>query len=239
METTKRPGRKRDEAWNEIDVAEDGYVYCLRCKQSIHSLGYTHVDRVKCLLREACAKRPRQQVVTSYFPPEIDIATQNAFNKIFALWLHYTGMAFYKASHDLCAAVFHVLHPIVAISSQHLLRGRLLDECNDESLTRICSALARRVFPPVTDAWPDINGFAVINYLAIFWSDTLFLETVYTRSGSHDSVFLANDINQVIEKFIDFVAVVTDNTSANQSAWAILQENVFKNVFPWVCRTHS
>ncbi|KAF4042496.1 hypothetical protein GN244_ATG05204 [Phytophthora infestans] len=69
METTKRLGGKRDEAWSEIDVDADGYVYCLRCEGVIHKLGLTHVDCVKRHLRETCAKRPRQEVVTSYFPP--------------------------------------------------------------------------------------------------------------------------------------------------------------------------
>ncbi|KAF4130871.1 hypothetical protein GN958_ATG19876, partial [Phytophthora infestans] len=223
--TTKRPERKRDEAWNEVDVAEDGYVYSLRCEQSIHSLWYTHVDRFKHHRRETCAKRPRQQVVTSYFPPEISI---------FALWFYSTGMAFYKAQHDLCAAVFSVLHPTVAIPSQHLLRGRLLDECYDESLTRIRSALARRTPGPIlTDL--------LLSIISLSSGQThFFLKTVYTESGSHDSAFFANDIDRVIKKydFIDFVAVVADNTSANQSAWAILQEMYPKMVFHG-CAAHT
>lgn len=87
------------------------------------------------------------------------------------------------------------------------------------------AALARRFSSLVTDGWTDINGIAVINYLAICGYQTFFLESVYTGSTS-DAVLLADDIQRVIRKddFIDFVAVVTDNSPANQNSWTILQE---------------
>ncbi|KAE8902774.1 hypothetical protein PF005_g1050 [Phytophthora fragariae] len=151
MESTKRPGRRRDQAWSEVNVADDGYVYCLRCESVIHKLGYTHVDRVKRHLRDMCAKRPRQEVVTSYFPPNIDATTQRQINKQFELCPFCPGMAFYKAQHAACTAVFRLLHPTVTIPSQHLLRGRLLDECYEDSITQMRGVLARRHCSFVTD----------------------------------------------------------------------------------------
>ncbi|KAE9005367.1 hypothetical protein PR003_g25366 [Phytophthora rubi] len=167
MQITKKSGRKRDEACNEVDVDADGYVYCLRCEGVDHKLEFTHVDRVKRHLRETCAKRPRQEVVTTYLPPQIDTATQNLFDKMFALWLFSTGMAFYKVQHENFVAVSRLLPPSVKIPSQHLIRTRLLDECHEDSPVRMRGALARRFYSLVTDRWTDTNGFAVINCLAI------------------------------------------------------------------------
>ncbi|KAE9038220.1 hypothetical protein PR003_g6156 [Phytophthora rubi] len=113
MESTKLPGRKRNQARSEVDVADDGYVYCLRGESVIRKVGYTHVDRVKRHLRDTCAKRPRQEVVTSYFPPNIDAATLHQFDKLFALWIFCTRIVFYKAQHATCTAVFRLLHPTV------------------------------------------------------------------------------------------------------------------------------
>ncbi|KAE9132186.1 hypothetical protein PF010_g3268 [Phytophthora fragariae] len=146
MQITKKSGRKRDEACNKVDVDADGYVYCLRCEGVDHKLEFTHVDRVKRHLRETCAKRPRQEVVTTYLPPQIDTATQNLFDKMFALWLFSTGMAFYKVQHENFVAVSCLLPPSVKIPSQHLIRARLLDECHEDSPVRMRGALARRFY---------------------------------------------------------------------------------------------
>ncbi|KAF4141933.1 hypothetical protein GN958_ATG08822 [Phytophthora infestans] len=170
--------RKRDVDWSEVDVDADDYVYCLRCESAIHKLGFTHIDRVKRHLRETCAKRPRQEVVTSYFPPQVDAATQSLFNKMSALWMFSAGMTFYKAQHATCAAVFRLLHPMIEIPSQYLIRDRLLDECYEDSISNIRVSLSMHFCLLVTDGWTDINGDAVITYLVISGDQTFFLESV-------------------------------------------------------------
>ncbi|OWY99060.1 Transposase [Phytophthora megakarya] len=162
---------------------------------------------------------------------------QQQFEKMFALWLYSTGMDFNKVAHDSCGAALEMLHPGAKAPSQHALRGPLLDKCYQESLDKLRVALARQKATLVSDAWTDVNGLSVINYVATSGNDTFFLESVYTGSESHGASFLANDISRVMQKygFIRFVAVVTDNTSANRNAWKILQEEYPRSVLPRMC----
>ncbi|KAE9052339.1 hypothetical protein PR003_g908 [Phytophthora rubi] len=75
--------------------------------------------------------------------------------------------------------------------------------------------------------------------MALCGKHTFFLESVYTRSASHDATFLSGDIRHVFAKydFIDLVAVVTNNTSANQSAWLTLQDSLLTCFSTAMCRT--
>ncbi|OWZ13856.1 Transposase [Phytophthora megakarya] len=92
----------------------------------------------------------------------------------------------------------------------------------------------------VTDGWTDINGLAVINYVAVSGKKTYFLESVYTGCQGHDAAYLVSDLKRVIAKykFLKVGGVVTDNTATNKSVWEQMQPD-FPHVFFHGCVCHA
>ncbi|KAG2838540.1 hypothetical protein PC111_g4204 [Phytophthora cactorum] len=90
-----------------------------------------------------------------------------------------------------------------------------------------------------TDPWTNVNGKNIISYILNCGKDDFLLETLYTRSASHSATVIAADIRHVIKftKFANIVAVVTDNTSANQLVWQTLQ-TAYPHIFFHGCISH-
>ncbi|POM78926.1 Transposase putative [Phytophthora palmivora] len=136
-----------------------------------------------------------------------------------------TGMAFYKVEHNVLLKALQLLEPGVKLPSSFQLATTFLDDAYSKSLLVMQVELEGQVLAIVTDSWTDMNGLAVISYVAVACKKTYFLESVYTGAQAHDAAFLATDIKLVIDKyeFLHVGAVVTDNMATNKSAWELLQ----------------
>ncbi|RLN89474.1 hypothetical protein BBJ28_00021748 [Nothophytophthora sp. Chile5] len=235
-----RPGRKPDPVWDLVDVNEDGDVWCKRCQALIHGQGKTHVDRVRRHLDVKCPHRVKSAKITDSFPVRMKPAAVSDFHVKFAWWVYTTGMAFYKVEHRSLFNSLVLLNPDVSIPNRKQLAGPLLDQAYDRSLKDMTKLLAGNVVSLVTDAWTDVTGLSVINYVAVSGKKSCFLESVYTGERSHDAAYLSADIRRVISKynFVDIGAVVTDNTAANKAMWAELQQG-YAQVFFHGCVCHT
>jgi hypothetical protein len=71
-----------------------------------------------------------------------------------------------------------------------------------------------------------------VNYIAVCSKKSIFLESVPTAEQGHSADWIASDIERVMENLpnTNFCGAVTDNTSANRSAWAKLKTR-FPNMF--------
>ena len=72
-----------------------------------------------------------------------------------------------------------------------------------------------------TDGWSNIKNEPIVNYMATSPLTTLFLESVSTGEQSHNSEWIASDIERVMAFHCTttLAGVVTDNTSTNRNAW--------------------
>ncbi|KAE9329500.1 hypothetical protein PF001_g886 [Phytophthora fragariae] len=131
-------------------------------------------------------------------------------------------MEFNKATHPSLLQALQMLHPGVDIPFAHQLSTTLLNMCYRDFKVKMVHKITGKKCTLYTDGWTDVNGKSVINYVLECEGETYFLESVYTGSTSHDTLFLAADVKKVIKsaKFSTIVAVVTDNTAASQLMWS-------------------
>ncbi|ETN15586.1 hypothetical protein PPTG_06830 [Phytophthora nicotianae INRA-310] len=130
-------------------------------------------------------------------------------------------MPFYMTDHRALLEALQVLNPGIRVPSAHKLANQLLDSSYDKYINRLTTSLAGRVVTLETDAWTDINGMSVINYMAVSENLFFFLESNYTGEQSHNTPFLAADVKRVLLKYrgIKFGGVITDSTTANKAMW--------------------
>ncbi|RLN86260.1 hypothetical protein BBJ28_00020768, partial [Nothophytophthora sp. Chile5] len=199
----------------------------------------THEDRVRRHLDVKCPHRVKSAKITDTFPVRMKLAVVSDFHVKFAWWVYTTGMAFYKVEHRSLFNPLVLLNPDISIPNHKHLAGPLLDQAYDRSLKDMTKLLAGNVAALVTDAWTDVTGLSVINYVAVSGKKSCFLESVYTGERNHDVAYLSADIRRVIGKynFFDIGAVGTDNTAANKAMWAELQG--YPQVFFHGCVCHT
>ncbi|KAG3096742.1 hypothetical protein PI124_g15512 [Phytophthora idaei] len=149
-------------------------------------------------------------------------------------------MAFNKAAHHTLAAALRLLTLSDIVPTRQQLAGDLLNVWYDDFRSKMMLKIANRRCAGVTDTWTDINGKAVTNYGLVFEDMTVFFESVYSGSDSHDAPYLASDIERVMAKlsFVMVAAVVTDNTATNQLVWSKLQQKHPK-IFFHGCISHA
>ncbi|KAK1931762.1 hypothetical protein P3T76_012694 [Phytophthora citrophthora] len=131
-------------------------------------------------------------------------------------------MAFNKVNHGTFVKALAILNPGVVLPTARELAISLLDSSYGALKLVMVHRVKGKKCTLATDAWTDVNGKSVINYVLICGEDTYLLETVYTGSTSHSAAFLAADIKRVITAAL-FTTIVTDNTTANQLVWQTLQ----------------
>ncbi|GMF29964.1 unnamed protein product [Phytophthora fragariaefolia] len=233
-------GRKLDPAWSQVDVDPEGGVWCKRCTKLIQTTGRTHVERVKHHLSKKCSNRASAPLITAMFSPKLKPGVIKVLQEQLALWIYSTGMAFYKVEHQSLLDALQLLTPGIEVPSRDQLSTVLLDRAYLKSLKLPEVSLQGKVVTVSSDGWTDICGRAVLNYVAVCGDRSFFLETVYTGDQAHDAVFLANDMQRVIEKyhFLNVGAVITDNTPANKAMWANLQTK-FPRTFFHGCVCHA
>ncbi|KAH9079939.1 hypothetical protein Ae201684P_007647 [Aphanomyces euteiches] len=237
-EAPRRGGRQRDPVWENCIV--DNVVSCKRCEKIIHTYGYRHVERVRHHMEKNCLKRLRSQPITNCFPVALSHTSLAEFERRLASWVYKTGVSFNAISHPELAAALATLHPDLRVPSDHSLRNRLLDDAYASSIANIENSLKGTMCSLTTDAWTDVNGKAVVNYMAVRGSMTFFLESSYTGSISHTASFMAEDVERVINKYksLTFTALITDNTSANRSMWKTLRPK-YPRMFFHGCASHA
>ncbi|ETN05818.1 hypothetical protein PPTG_13193 [Phytophthora nicotianae INRA-310] len=149
-------------------------------------------------------------------------------------------MAFKKVEHKTLARALKVLTPSTILPSRQQLATSLLDASYEDFRSRLMLKVKVKKVTLTTDGCTDVNGKAVINYVLLAEDTTIFLESVYTGSESHDAPYLASDILRVMEllDFVSIVAVVADNTATNQLVRSTLQQKKPK-VFFHGCIFHA
>ncbi|RAW29573.1 hypothetical protein PC110_g14067 [Phytophthora cactorum] len=148
-------------------------------------------------------------------------------------------MAFNKVNHATLVKALAALNLGAVLHTARELATTLLDSSYGEFKLVMVHRVKGKKSTLVIDAWTDVNGKSVINYVRICGDDTYLLETVYTGSTLHSASYLAADIKRVIEviKFASIAAVVTDNTATNQLVWQTLQAD-YPKVFFHGCISH-
>ncbi|KAG6596103.1 uncharacterized protein IUM83_18617 [Phytophthora cinnamomi] len=234
----RKVGLRTDPVWDNV-IVDEGIVSCKRCEKIIHHMGKTHVERVRYHMEKKCIKHPRNQLIPSCFSPALSAEAIDTFQKGFALWFYSTGMAFNKISHPTLAAALSLLQPGSFVPTRQQLATSLLNSCYEDYRLRMAHELSGQPCTLTTDAWTDMTGKAVLNYVAICGEKTFFLESVYTGAVSHDAAFLASDIERVIHDYswLTVSAVVTDNTPTNKLVWKSLQPK-YPRTFFHGCASH-
>lgn len=89
-------------------------------------------------------------------------------------------MPFHKISHQTLFAALSLLTPSDILPTRQQLATTLLDFCFGEYRSKMWLTVAGKRCTVSTDAWTDVNGKAVVNYVLICDVLTFFLESVYT-----------------------------------------------------------
>ncbi|OWZ21428.1 Transposase [Phytophthora megakarya] len=108
------------------------------------------------------------------------------------------GIPFYRFEHPSLLKAFQLLNPSVKLPSCFHLSTTFLDV---RSLTRMEFELGGAMVAIVTDGRTDINGLAVIYYVAVSGKKTYFLESVYRGCQGHDAAYLVSNLKRVIAKY--------------------------------------
>uniref|UniRef100_A0A915JUS9 DUF659 domain-containing protein n=1 Tax=Romanomermis culicivorax TaxID=13658 RepID=A0A915JUS9_ROMCU len=142
-------------------------------------------------------------------------------------WLNYTSF-------------FGLFNLGISLPSRKQLAGPLLDDCYLEMKRKVDQILSSvNAVCLITDAWTNISGESVVNYIAASPKKTFFIESVVTGDQSHTDDYIAKDIARVIDSIAcDVVGVVTDNTNANKAAWKILEQK-YPDKFFQGCASHA
>lgn len=231
-------GRYRKPVWELVQLVGND-VYCTMCKKHLQSTCRTHVGRIENHMSK-CPKRSKDGKITDIFQPKMSLAVLKKFHDRFALWVYSTGMALYKAEHSSLLEALQVLNAGATVPSPYQLATSLLDKAYEHSIEKLNARLEGRLATLVTDAWTDINGLSVVNYIAVSGADAFFLESAYIGSQSHDAEFLCGDVVRVLIKYkeIAFCSVVTDNTCTNKLMWKELQVK-YPKLFFHGCICHA
>lgn len=140
---------------------------------------------------------------------------------------------------DLLKA-FQVGRPDAKLPNRKDLGGKLLDETYSECGGGVARSLNDKcAVALVTDAFTNVNGACVHNYMAMHPDTTLFLKTVNTGTSGHTAPYLRDDLLRVAAKLpCDWVGAVTDNTATNKLMWKQL-ERQFPTKFFNGCSPHA
>ena len=124
-----------------------------------------------------------------------------------------------------------ILRPGYEPPSRRQLSGRMLDDCHASIEAEMNAEISGAMYVSVaTDAWTNVNGESVINFIVLMPTKPVFYEAVYIADNRHTADYLVEATSAIIKKIGEekVVAVVMDNAAANVSAAKALQEN-FKN----------
>jgi hypothetical protein len=160
--TNRFSGRPRDLAWDNVTVY-GGVVTCNDCEKIIHTMGHTHVERVRHHLVKRCVKRLRPARIDTFFP--FNLAPED--ETLLSQWVFETGMASEIVAHPTLDAPLKALHPSASAPSVWTMKARHLDAAYAASLDKIKAALSGKPCTLTTDGWTDVNGKSGINYMAV------------------------------------------------------------------------
>ena len=117
------------------------------------------------------------------------------------------------------------------------LSGSLLDAFHADLKDKVEKRINGAISCLIADSWSNVQNDAIINYMAVSFECSIFLESVATGQISHNHEFIANDIARVIRAYEmnNFAGAVTDNTSTNKKAWKLKRQWFPSRYFQGCC----
>ena len=172
-----------------------------------------------------------QPSARSFAIPTFNASEQRKFNRKIALFFYNTGTSFSRIEDPFLLSAIQFARPQAKLPNRKQLAddspGGLLEECYEEVKSEVDSLLSKHdQFISITsDAWSNIANEAVVNYMAVSPTKSLFLESVNTEEQGHDAEWLSQDMSRVIDRIGEnVVGAITDNTAANKKMWSILEQ---------------
>ena len=169
-----------------------------------------------------------QPSMMSYTVPKVTKKQLETLHEALAMHYYCTGTSFQRVQEYHLLKAFQAVNPSVTLPTRKKLAGPLLDICYTKVEIEVKKLLKCETqnLCITSDGWSNISNEAVVNYMAITPSTTLFLESVNTGEQGHSSDWIAADLQRVFDSHpFKVVGAVTNNTSANKKAWRILKEN--------------
>lgn len=163
------------------------------------------------------------------------------FQENIAMHYYMTGTSFQRVEEKHLKAAIKVLRPDNnLLPSRKQLSGPLLDSSHNLVKKEVSNFVEDEIMCLTSDGWSNIHNKPVVNYMATSSSTTLFLESVLTGDQGHTSEWIAQDIDRVIKLYPKtiFAGAITDNTTANKKAWALLYE-MHPSMFFQGCTSHG
>ena len=182
-----------------------------------------------------------QLSIRSFMLPAVTAAEKKAFQTHLAMHFFATGAAFQRVEESNLAKAIAVLRPDSnLLPDRKKLATVLLNSCYTDIKKRVDARMCKTTVCITSDGWSNVKGDPIVNYMATSPAFTYFLESVSTGQQGHSSVWIAADIERVIKQYPNtvFAGAVTDNTSANRNAWAILSTK-FPMMFFQGCCSHG
>jgi hypothetical protein len=182
-----------------------------------------------------------QADIRNFAIPALKPSEGRELDKLVAMHIYTTGSAFQRVEDPYLHKAFNLCRPGVRLPTRQRLGGELLDACYKEIKKEVDRSLqaAHRCCCITSDAWSNISNEPVVNYMAIMREKSLFVEAVNTGAQGHDAAWIAGDMARVIDALgCEVGGAVTDNTSANRKAWAMLKEK-FPAKFFHGCASHG
>jgi len=160
------------------------------------------------------------------FYDTVSEAEEEALNIALAELFYMAGLAFNLVEHPAFRRFLQLLRPAYKPPSRWQLANSLLNEVYNRLKRSIDKLLKQRSgqITLVTDGWTNPRGEAIINYLAVTRTESIFLKNVYTSKDRHTGEYIANGLIEQVEELgrESLTAVTTDNASNMKSSWQVL-----------------
>ncbi|KAI2507919.1 transposase [Fragilaria crotonensis] len=190
----------------------------------------------------SCKSTGGQSSIRSFMLPAVTAAEKKAFQMHLAMHFFATGAAFQQVEEYHLAKAIAVLRPDSnLLPDRKKLATELLNTCYTDIKKGVDARMCKTTVCITSDGWSNVKGDPIVNCMATSPDFTYFLESVSTAGQQgHSAVWIAGDIERVITLHPNttFAGAVTDNTSANRNAWAILSTK-FPSMFFQGCCPHG
>ncbi|CAH0562808.1 unnamed protein product [Brassicogethes aeneus] len=137
---------------------------------------------------------------------------------------------------------FKFIRPAFTVPSRHHISGDLLEKEYESVKSTVEEKIASTDSVGIMcDGWSNIRNESIINFVVTTPTPLLY-KTLVTGKQPHTSEYLANQINNVIEKIGSqkVFGLVTDNAANMKAAWKILKNmNANTNLYMYGCFAHS
>lgn len=183
----------------------------------------------------------KRKITDSHFFDTMTKGDQETGEKLLARAMYVSGCPLQLPENAHWKAFFKHLRPAWTPPTRHNVSNLLLDQEFDFMKKMIDEKVKNAVAITVQcDTWTNIRGEAIMNFL-LSTPEVVYYDSVSIGTNRENAQYIHDELKSVIDE-VDVnkvLAIITDNVSANVSAWELLSQTYRdKNISFYGCIGH-